>query len=146
MWSTKRLLKKDKRHYNKKKVLSISILCGLTGVILIIGGVVVLSKEPVFTSPLPLMRTFGASTDKNEEKAKIENFLSKNQISYEKLQQSGSSDFVLQTSSGVVVMTSNHDLSEQLTSLQRILSRLTMEGKKFVRLDLRFDKPVIVLQ
>lgn len=146
MWSTKRLLKKEKRHYNKKKVLSVSILCGFIGTILIAGGVFVLSKEPVFTSPLPLLRTFGASTDKNEEKAKIENFLLKNHIPYEKLQQTGSSDFIFQTSSGVIIMTSNHDLSEQLTSLQRILSRLTMEGKKFVRLDLRFDKPVIVLQ
>ncbi|MBI5044708.1 MAG: hypothetical protein HZC02_02175 [Candidatus Levybacteria bacterium] len=146
MWSRKRLLKKEKRHHNKKKILLLSLFFGLIGVFFIAVGALILSREPIFTSPLPLLRTFGASTDKNEDKAAIESFLSKNHITYKKLEQVGSSDFRLQTQLGVVFLTSNRDLSVQLTSLQRILSRLTMEGKKFVRLDLRFDKPVIVLQ
>lgn len=45
-----------------------------------------------------------------------------------------------------VYLSSQKSLAEQISSLQRILSRLTIEGKHFVRLDVRFDKPVITLK
>lgn len=45
-----------------------------------------------------------------------------------------------------VYLSSKKSLAEQISSLQRILSRLTIEGKHFVRLDVRFDKPVITLK
>lgn len=43
-----------------------------------------------------------------------------------------------------VLVTSQKDIHEQISSLQAITSQLTMEGKRFSRLDVRYDKPVIV--
>ena len=44
---------------------------------------------------------------------------------------------------GEVILSSKKDIGSQLTSLQLVLSRLTIEGKKLKRLDFRFDNPVV---
>lgn len=46
-------------------------------------------------------------------------------------------------SGGSVIFSLKKDLSSQITSLQLILSRLTIEGKKLKTLDFRFDNPVV---
>lgn len=43
-----------------------------------------------------------------------------------------------------ILLSEKKDLREQVSSLQRILSRLTIEGKRFTRLDFRFDKPLVI--
>lgn len=43
-----------------------------------------------------------------------------------------------------IIFSKNKQLDEQISSLQLISSRLTIEGKDFVQVDLRFDRPVIV--
>lgn len=43
-----------------------------------------------------------------------------------------------------VFITKDKNLAEQISSLQVILPRLTMEGKQFRQLDLRYDKPVVM--
>jgi len=43
-----------------------------------------------------------------------------------------------------IIFSKNKPLDEQISSLQLISSRFTIEGKQFVQLDLRFDRPVIV--
>jgi hypothetical protein len=42
-----------------------------------------------------------------------------------------------------IVITRKKDISSQISSLQVLLPRLTMEGREFRRLDLRFNKPVV---
>ena len=42
-----------------------------------------------------------------------------------------------------VIISTNKDISQQIASLQLITTRLTMEGKRFSRLDLRYDQPVL---
>lgn len=44
---------------------------------------------------------------------------------------------------GTVVFDPLKNLDTQVQSLQIILSRLTIEGKRFKNLDFRFDKPVV---
>ena len=44
---------------------------------------------------------------------------------------------------GEVILSSKKDVGSQLSSLQLILSRLTIEGKKLKTLDFRFDNPVV---
>lgn len=46
----------------------------------------------------------------------------------------------------IIILSTTKDLKQQLSSLQFILSRLTMEGRRFSRLDLTFDKPIILLE
>lgn len=147
MWSRKRLLKKEKKQYTKKRILLLSFLSGGFGVILIGIGYIVLTQEPVFMSPLPLFSAFGGSDDKDISKETIIQYLKNQQISYSHLKQPGKTIYqVTLVNNGDVFLTTEKDIPEQLASLQRIVSRLTMEGKKFSRLDLRYDKPIIVLE
>lgn len=43
-----------------------------------------------------------------------------------------------------VIFSRKKPLADQISSLQLISSRLTIEGKHFASLDLRFDRPVLV--
>jgi hypothetical protein len=43
-----------------------------------------------------------------------------------------------------VILSKKKSLDLQIASLQRISSRFTIEGKHFVLLDLRFDRPVLI--
>jgi hypothetical protein len=44
---------------------------------------------------------------------------------------------------GEVILSSKKDIGSQLSSLQLMLARLTIEGKKLKVLDFRFDNPVV---
>jgi hypothetical protein len=147
MWSTKRVLRRDKKQVNKKRILLLSLLSGGIGVVCVILGMIVLSYEPTFISPLPFLRSLGIASAPDADKKRIETFLKTQNIDYKDISLSGKTTYVVKiTDNGNAYITTNKDVSEQLSSLQRIHSRLTMEGKKFTRLDLRYDKPVIVLQ
>ncbi|MBU4016865.1 hypothetical protein KKF69_05325, partial [Patescibacteria group bacterium] len=67
-------------------------------------------------------------------------------ISYININKISKSLVIELTNSGEVIISSQKELNTQISSLQYLLARLTMEGKDFLRLDLRFDKPVIVLR
>jgi hypothetical protein len=43
-----------------------------------------------------------------------------------------------------ILFSKKKSLEQQISSLQLISSRLTIEGKHFISLDLRFDRPVLV--
>jgi hypothetical protein len=132
---------------NKKKILYATLVCAVLGVSLIGIGVAVVEHEPLFTSPLPIFQPFGKSSDTTDAKGTIEKFLKQHTISYTSITVSSSHAYEVQLEDGgTIFLTSDRDLSEQLSSLQAILSRLTMEGKRFLRLDMRYDRPVIVLR
>lgn len=42
-----------------------------------------------------------------------------------------------------IIFSSQKNIDEQISSLQPIIKQLTIEGRKFKKLDFRFDKPVI---
>lgn len=147
MWSRRRVLKKDQKKLTKKKVLFLSLISGAVGVLCIVIGIFVLEHEPTFISPLPFLRSLGFTSDQDTEKKQIESFLKDHSIDYKDVVPMGKTTYSVRTKEGgTAYLTKNKAIPEQLSSLQRILSRLTMEGKKFSRLDLRYDKPVIVLQ
>lgn len=45
-----------------------------------------------------------------------------------------------------VIFSKNKPFTMQVSSLQLVMSRLTIEGKRFMRLDFRFNNPIITLQ
>lgn len=61
---------------------------------------------------------------------------------------SGASDsgYLVQLKSGEVVVVSSTTSQNQISSLQALLTNLTMEGKRIERLDIRFDKPVVLFK
>ena len=50
----------------------------------------------------------------------------------------------LSNSETLVIFSANKDLLLQISSLQIVLNRLTIEGRKGKKIDLRFDNPVVV--
>ena len=46
----------------------------------------------------------------------------------------------------LVTLSAKKDIITQISSLQFVLSRLTMEGRQFRTLDLQYDKPIIVFK
>lgn len=147
MWSRKRVLKKNRRAVNKKKILYASLVSGVLGIALIGVGVVVVEHEPLYISPLPLFHSFVSDASGEDAVKTIKTFLQKHDIEYESVTVKESQNYEIKLkSNGTILLTSEKSVAEQLSSLQLILSRLTMEGKKFIRLDLRYDRPVIVLR
>lgn len=75
----------------------------------------------------------------------IEEILQKNKIEYSKISVATDSSYLVILKEGEEInLSSQKDLSAQISSLQLIISSLTIEGKKFKRIDFRFDKPIVV--
>ena len=46
---------------------------------------------------------------------------------------------------GEAILSLEKDFKKQIASLQAVLKQLTIEGKRLIRIDFRFEKPVITL-
>lgn len=100
----------------------------------------VLVKEPKVISPISVA-TLGVADSSGSELTKE---LATYNIHTEKIMTGEDTITLKLSSTQEVLLSSKTDLRKQLSSLQLIVARLTMEGKHFSRLDLRFDKPVIL--
>ncbi len=102
-------------------------------------------------SPLP-----SSVTDVRGVKTQIKNTtfvdvlkenLSKNDVQFSDIQESSGSAYLVKLSNGSsVLFSAKKDAGGQVSTLQVVSSRLTIEGKGFSLLDLRFDNPVIVFK
>jgi hypothetical protein len=90
----------------------------------------------VFISPLAKI---------NQSKvARLESVLDKEKIAFLSVSQNLDGSFTVELKDGgVIILSAKKDLDSQLSSLQLILSRLTIEGKKLNKLDFRYDNPVV---
>lgn len=73
-----------------------------------------------------------------KEKLKKKGFTAK------KILQDDESYQVVLSTDQKVIFSKDKSLDMQISSLQLISSRFTIEGKDFVQLDLRFDRPILV--
>lgn len=147
MWSKKRLLKKEKKHRSRKFYLLSVISSGVIGIILMALGTLLIMNEPLFTSPLPMFMSWGTGTTKEDTQKSIGKILKEKSIKFTTVKKESQDRYSIQLQdNGQVFINPEKGVAEQLSSLQVVLSRLTMEGKKFKRLDLTYDRPVIVLQ
>ena len=97
----------------------------------------VLPKKDLFVSPL-------AKQLMNQKHNDLEGELEKNNIPFDSIDVASDSSYLINIKEGgQIIISSNKDLKNQISSLQLILSRLTIEGKRFKLLDFRYDKPVI---
>lgn len=139
---------KRRRQLLKHKKPAVIVLMSLCGVLLMAGGIYYFSVlyKPLYISPLPLLKTVQGVEDRSVEQI-IAAELKKKGIMYETIDITESSAIIVRLKdNGEVFLTSDKEISPQIASLQVILVRLTMEGKQFRKLDLRFDKPVIVFK
>jgi hypothetical protein len=102
-------------------------------------------QKPLFVSPLPSTQI--AQADQGEIIIqKIEEGMRKKQIEFQSVERQSDSYIITLKDNSKVTFSSQKDIMLQIASLQYILSHLTMEGRQFSSLDLRFDQPVIVLK
>lgn len=105
------------------------------------------SNKGGFISPIPKY-FFGTKTDvvSTDEQAKIKSLLEKENFNIDTIQTATDSSILVTTKEGQeFIFSPVKDLSEQVASLQAVITRLTIEGKRIKRVDLRFDNPVIAL-
>lgn len=104
------------------------------------------SDKSLFISPLPIGSRNESHFYNNTEK-EITNLLQKMNIEYEEINLVEGAAYVIRLKNGnEVIFSSAKDIQSQVASLQLILSRLTIEGKEFSRLDFRYSKPVVVFK
>jgi len=115
-----------------------------------ISGYLYLSElhKPLFVTPLSsvLSENNTNSSDDQTHISVVEAKLKEKNIDFSEIKPVNGGYRILMKNGGEVLFSSHKDIALQISSLQFILSRLTMESKLFSRLDLRFDKPVVVLQ
>ena len=102
------------------------------------------SQSQNFISPLSKSFVKGGTTaDVNT----LEKLLKEKNIAFSFLSPVDDASYLVSLTSGEEIVFSAHKpLSVQVSSLQLIVSRLTIEGKRIGRLDFRYDKPVIILR
>jgi hypothetical protein len=121
-------------------VIGVGVLAGFG----IYALILVKLQEPAYISPLARIATAQASQSKIDI---LKSELQKQNLEYSSVQVEKDGSFIVKLKQGgAVTFSSQKDIITQIASLQYILSHLTMEGKLFTRLDLRFEKPVIVLK
>ena len=93
------------------------------------------SRNPLFISPL------GKS---NSDRAKVEKILRDKNISFSQAVVLSDSSYMIDVpDNGQVRLSSQKNIDSQISSLQRILRELTIEGKPFKNIDFRFEEPII---
>lgn len=132
---TKRKLKNN--FFSQIKIF-ISVLLGIVLVSLIIyfSFLLFFPKNNKFVSPL--------SQNSGSKNNQVEQLLDKENIPFSSVETEPDSSYLITLKDGgKVLLSQNKNVQNQISSLQLILSRLTIEGKRFKNLDFRYDKPVI---
>jgi len=144
MSETKRKRKKNK----KKRIIGICLISGLFTLLIIAAWLTYskIARRPLYISPLA--KNFSVSTVSSNDKnlSLLKTNLSKIHIDYENITSSNEAYLVKLKDKSQIIFSSQKNIGPQISSLQFILTRLTMEGKGFNELDFRFDKPVIRLK
>lgn len=118
----------------KKKLTSYILLLAFGFVILFIYSVL-LSRKPLFISPMG---------EGNIDSYKVEKILKDNNILFSQILVLSDSSYLISIpNNGQVRLSSGKDIGKQTASLQRILRELTIEGKSFKNIDFRFEEPII---
>ena len=95
----------------------------------------------------PISISFFNNSDEENYTSKLEKILQEKKITYASVSKLQDTNYTIKLAdTSEVIISSQKDINKEMSSLQFILSRLTMEGKEFSRLDLRFDKPVIIFK
>jgi hypothetical protein len=97
-----------------------------------------LPKKELYLSPMA--KQLSAQNHNN-----LESELEKYNIPVNTVDVASDSSYLISLKDGSqVIVSPTKNIDNQISSLQLILSRLTIEGKRFRLLDFRYDKPVIV--
>jgi len=134
------LLKRRKKTVIKRKsfkALYYLIAALILSLLLFFTGFYLNKYFPDFLSPL--------AREKFKEGIELEKALKKESIKFIKITPQSDLSFLVELiDKEEVIFTSKKDFESQIASLQLIAKQLTIEGKRFKRLDFRYDKPMIM--
>jgi hypothetical protein len=103
-------------------------------------------QKPLFISPLPALRALAAGSTDDQQADTIKKALQDKSIVYSSVEIKDSVYIITLENGEKVTLSAKKDIITQISSLQFVLSRLTMEGRQFRTLDLQYDKPIIVFK
>jgi len=104
-------------------------------------------KRRVILSPLPKITLSKNQENNLNQTNQINSMLEKQGINVDQIfSASDSSTIVTLKDGGQIVFSDKKKLDEQMASLQLITRQITIEGRRFKRIDFRFDNPVIVFK
>lgn len=130
------ITKRQKREASKKRLGILLIFLGMILIAAFLAFLAFFEKKELFVSPL--------STDQTSVNTRIEKLLKEKKVNYVSFYTAKDLSFILMLPENrEVILDPNKNISEQLSSLQLILSQLKIDGKAFKRLDFRYQKPVI---
>lgn len=137
---------KRKLRNRKATVKRFAVFFILVGLISVGSGYVIAAKpfEQTTKPSIPQKVSANEKIDRSKIIADIKEELRKQDIEATNVDVQNDTYVISLDGGKTVTLSSKKDVSSQISSLQFILSRLTMEGRQFSRLDLRFDKPIIV--
>jgi len=122
----------------KRPLVFVLILLCLIGLIILV-TLPFFTKKALFISPV--------TRNSNQDAKKIETLLINAQISFTSISLTTNSSYIVKLQDGgEAVLSLKKDVEAQITSLQPILKQLTIEGRRFNRIDFRFDKPLVVYE
>ena len=126
----------------KRKGKSFFVKIALPILIFLILSAFLLYKLPAFSLfNKPIISPLAKS--KSSQASNLETLLIKTKITFVSISRSLDYYTVEISDGGQIFISSKKDLISQISSLQLVLNRLTIEGKRIKSLDFRFDKPVI---
>ncbi|MEX2013092.1 MAG: hypothetical protein WD967_01680 [Candidatus Levyibacteriota bacterium] len=134
------MLQNRKNRKNRRYIKYVGVLFLLLGIILVLYTSFTLANYYLFKKPIlsPLPKNFKSQ---NQD---IRSILEKEKIKFSEIYTATDSSYLVNLEDGgQAIITPRKNIEEQVRSLQIVLSRLTIEGKRFKSLDFRFDKPVI---
>ena len=124
-----------RRNSLKKKLTAYISLLIILGLLVSFINLFLQSKNSSYISPL------GKS---NIDRSRVEKILKDNNILFSQVLILADSSYGVNIpNNGQVKLSSQKDIKKQITSLQRILRELTIEGKPFKSIDFRFEEPII---
>ena len=118
----------------KKKIAAVFLLLVILGVCAFFFNTFFISSKPLFISPIGKV---------NNNAEKVKEILKKNNISFSEVTSSDNLCIINISNNGQVKISLDKDINQQISSLQRILKELTIEGKSFKMIDFRFLEPIV---
>lgn len=136
MFQRKRRLAKENKNYSRKLFL---------GVTLLIAGLSILSAVVYYSLSLGQDSLLNPlSKERNSFETQIKSEVEKVSIKTDSVSLNSDGSVTAKLDSGgEVIFAKNKAINSQIASLQLLLSRLTIEGKKLKSLDFRFASPVV---
>jgi|SRR6185369_1725973 len=139
---------RKKLRNRKQFYIKIYVLIALFVVVIIAAYLtsIKLFGRTAYISPLAKAALQDMSYKDDKDIALIKKSVTDQKMEVSSVKREGSSYVIILKDNSQIILSSEKDINSQISSLQFILSRLTMEGKLFTQLDLRFDKPVVKLR